>query len=149
MIIFGTRVREKEVGSGKFYCPKCGRERRYKRKNAAKYFALYFIPLIQIEELGQVVECQSCRQAFPPAVLKAPAASERAVTEVKRDLESGTPLHMVHRKLVNQGLDEASAAQLVKQLLGGRPNVCQKCGLMYQATVQLCANCGGALAPAE
>lgn len=148
LIIFGARIREKELGSGKFYCPNCGRERRYKRKRASKYFALYFIPLIPVENLGEFVECQTCHQKFPPEARKVktgPSSLDLALTQARRDLDSGTPLHMVQRKLVNQGLAETEAEQVVRQAVGGTPRRCPTCDFLYQPTITQCANCGAAL----
>ena len=151
MIIFGSRVKEKEIGRGKFYCPNCGVKRRYKRKQAGKYFALYFIPLLQYENMGEFVECQTCGKMFPPDVLtyKPPSGLEEMLPDVKRDLQSGTPLHMAQRKLINKGVAEVEATQLVKLAVEGRPNRCPTCGLLYSSTVTLCANCGGPLSPLE
>ena len=47
-IIIGTRGRTTELSSGQFYCPTCDATRPYKRKRAATYFALFFIPLFRI-----------------------------------------------------------------------------------------------------
>jgi len=64
IVILGIRDRQVELSSGQFYCPKCDTTRQYKHKRAARYFTLFFIPLFQIETLGEFVECQSCRQTF-------------------------------------------------------------------------------------
>jgi hypothetical protein len=150
LIIFGTRMREKELGTGKFYCPNCGRERRYKHKRADKYFALYFIPLLPIESMGEFIECQSCHQKFSPDLRKkkAPSGLDLVLPEAKRDLNSGTPLHMAQRKLANQGLTENEAEQVVKQALSGPPRRCATCGFLYQSTITHCSNCGSPLSPA-
>ncbi len=70
MIIFGTKGRIKEVGSGQFVCPRCRAMRLYKRKHAARYFTLYFIPVFKIKDLGEFVECQTCGGTFQTAVLR-------------------------------------------------------------------------------
>ena len=70
MIIFGTRNRTKKTSEGTFYCPKCRATRTYEYKKVARYFALYFIPLIPIQQLGEYVECSVCKTTFKPDVLK-------------------------------------------------------------------------------
>jgi hypothetical protein len=133
--------------SGKFFCPNCGRNRRYKQKRASKYFALYFIPLVPVETLGEFVECQTCQKKFPPEVLemKVPTRLEKALPEARRDLNSGTPLHMAQRKLLQQGLNETEAEQVLKAALTGQPRRCPTCGFYYQPTVAQCVNCGASL----
>ncbi len=69
MIIFGSKTRETEVGSGQFFCPHCGNYRLYTRKRVGEYFTLYFLPIFRYKTLGEVVQCQVCRQNFDPAVL--------------------------------------------------------------------------------
>ena len=68
-ILFGTKAREKDVGSGQFYCPRCRTNRRYTHRRASRYFTLYFIPLIPMGKLGEYVECGECGGRFDPQVL--------------------------------------------------------------------------------
>ncbi|HLY26662.1 MAG TPA: zinc-ribbon domain-containing protein [Aggregatilineales bacterium] len=70
MIIWGTKGRIKDVGSGQFLCPSCRAVRMYKHKHAARYFTLYFIPLFKIKDLGEFVECQTCGGTFKTTVLQ-------------------------------------------------------------------------------
>ena len=72
IIILGTKVRVIERSSGEFYCPNCSTRRPYKLKRYAKYFTLFFIPLFQIKNLGEQVECQKCLVSFKPRVLDRP-----------------------------------------------------------------------------
>ena len=59
-----------ERSSGEFNCPNCNSLRPYKLKRYAKYFTLFFIPLFQIKNLGEQVECQKCFMSFKPKVLE-------------------------------------------------------------------------------
>jgi hypothetical protein len=47
-IVFGTKVKTETVGDGEFYCPSCQAQRKYLRKRAKNYFALYFVALFPI-----------------------------------------------------------------------------------------------------
>jgi hypothetical protein len=102
MIIFGTRGRIKEVGSGEFICPSCRANRQYKRKQAGRYFTLYFIPIFKVKDLGEFVECQTCGGTFKTAVLdlmkttivadSAPKApTPRPAGSIVDDSSEGTP----------------------------------------------------------
>ena len=70
IIILGIKVREIERSSGEFYCPHCHTSRPYKLKRYAKYFTLFFIPLFQLKNLGEQVECQKCFMSFNLKVLE-------------------------------------------------------------------------------
>ena len=147
MIIWGSKGREIELASGQFYCPKCDASRPYKRKRIARYFTLYFIPLFQIENLGEAVECQICRQAYKPEILNytPPSHEERLLLVIRGELDSGTPIHMVQRKLVNSGMDEDAAQKAVDLAVGDVRKTCQKCGYSYRETVARCSNCSDLL----
>jgi dATP pyrophosphohydrolase len=90
IIIVGTKVRVIELSAGKFYCPNCNTRRPYKRKRYAKYFTLFFIPLFQIKNLGEQVECQKCFTPFKPSILKR-SPKPQTVPE-KHDFEIGSGL---------------------------------------------------------
>jgi predicted RNA-binding Zn-ribbon protein involved in translation (DUF1610 family) len=147
MIIWGTRGRQIEISSGQFNCPKCDAKRAYKRKRTARYFTLFFIPLFQIQNLGEYVECAFCHQTYKPEVLsyKPQSPTERAVLAIQRELKSGTPLHMVHQKLLNNGVDQQTAIKVIEAITSGSRVKCSKCGFTYLSGVKLCANCGTTL----
>ena len=147
MIIWGTRGRQIELSSGQFHCPKCDMTRLYKRKRVAQYFTLFFIPLFQIKNLGEFVECQSCQQSYKPEVLsyKAPSPAERLLVMVRKELETGTPIHMVQQKLIANGMDQESAKKLTDIATSGVQVKCSKCGFAYLGTIKLCTNCGSSL----
>lgn len=75
LIIFGTRGRSHTIGSGQFYCPREGGDRRYEHKEARRWFTLFFIPLIPLDRLGDYVECTSCQSTYYASVLEAPTGA--------------------------------------------------------------------------
>ncbi len=75
LVIWGFRVRGRMVGSGTFFCPSCGGDRPYVHKQARRWFTLFFIPLIPLKEMGEYVECQTCRATFQPSVLQLPTTA--------------------------------------------------------------------------
>lgn len=76
MIVFGWRARNKVIGTGEFFCPRDGGDRRYEHKQARRWFTLFFIPLVPLEQLGEFVECTSCRNTYYPDVLQGRTAAE-------------------------------------------------------------------------
>jgi len=147
MIIWGTRGRETEIGTGTFYCPKCDAQKSFIRKKVGSYFTLFFIPLFEIKKLGECLQCAECNTTFKPEVLniKAITPEQRQVLMVQRDLASGTPLQMAQTKLINTGMDTEAAAQIVNQASPEEMRECDVCQLTYVAGITRCSHCGGQL----
>ena len=78
MLIFGLSVFFRTVGEGVFYCPTCGGDRGYRRRTGRRWFTLFFVPVIPLNHLGEVVECRACRSRFTTSVLKLPTAEQMA-----------------------------------------------------------------------
>jgi hypothetical protein len=80
IIIWGWRVRFKTLMEGVFFCPTCGGDRTFARKQGRNWFTLFFIPLIPLGHVGdEFVECATCRSAYKPSVLQLPTSA--ALTE--------------------------------------------------------------------
>lgn len=69
MIIYGTKGKQVQTGSGQFHCPRCSREQSYKHMTVKRYFTLYFIPVLPIGTAGEFIECSRCGGTFDTAVL--------------------------------------------------------------------------------
>ena len=154
MIIFGTRNRMKTVGTGEFYCPRCQTQRAYERKHAKRYFALYFVPLIPMGDLGEFVECQSCHQAFNVDVLalkasNAPIGAVELLNSVKSRLLAGDPIEYVVRDLTAAGIERDMASRVVLASIGEGRNLCKACNLSYATDVTICQECGHPLVGRE
>lgn len=147
MIIWGTRGRETEIGTGTFYCPKCDAQKPFTRKKVGSYFTLFFIPLFEIKKLGEYLQCAQCNTTFKPEVLniKAITPEQRQVLMVQRDLASGTPLQMAQTKLINAGMDAGAADQIVNQASPEEMRECNECDLTYVAGITKCSKCSGQL----
>jgi hypothetical protein len=147
IIIFGLRGRQIELSSGRFFCPSCGTTRRFKHKQVADYFTLFFIPLFQVRNHGEHIECQTCQKAFKPEVrdYQPPSPAERLLAIVKADLESGTPIQMAQQKLVNSGIDQDTVKKAVALAAGDEQKFCPNCGLLFHQRIKLCSSCGSPL----
>lgn len=147
MIFFGSKSRQREIASGEFDCPNCQEKRNYKQMRSSVFFTLYFIPIFPIRQLGEFVECGSCSQAFQLDVLnyELPSEQELVVRQIQAGLESGLPVHMMEKKLLNNGMAFEDAALVLEQASRGLLKSCVDCGFSYISTVTECANCGGAL----
>jgi transcription elongation factor Elf1 len=150
MIIFGTKAKTTTIGTGQFYCPKCGEERQYTHKKAKKYFSLYFIPIIPMGDMGEYVECQTCGITYKPEVLhmtrpKLHAGVAEQLNVIKAQLQKGQPVEYMVRDLTAGGLDRDVANGLVKSVAGNERKQCSQCELSYVADVTECSECGAAL----
>jgi zinc-ribbon family len=76
LLIFGLSVFFRTVGQGDFHCPNCGGDRRYRQRVARRWFTLFFLPVIPLNRVGEVVECATCRTRFNLDVLRLPTARE-------------------------------------------------------------------------
>ncbi len=76
LIIFGIRVRYRTLSEGRFYCPHDGGDRSYRRRQARRWFALFFIPVVPLKVLGEFIECSSCGSTYNVSVLSMPTAAD-------------------------------------------------------------------------
>jgi tellurite resistance protein len=80
LLIFGLSVFFRTVGQGDFHCPSCGGDRHYRQRVARRWFTLFFLPVIPLNRVGEVVECAACRTRFNLGALRLPTASQMAAS---------------------------------------------------------------------
>lgn len=78
LLIFGFNVRFKTVSSALFFCPVCGGDRDGALRVARRWFTLFWLPVIPLRTVGEVVECATCGTRFDPEVAHAPTTGEIA-----------------------------------------------------------------------
>jgi zinc-ribbon family len=146
IIIWGSRGLNSTVESGTFHCPACERQREYDLKESRRWFTLYFIPIFPISGTQRYVECQRCGQAFKESVLdyEAPSKTDRILTQVYDDLTDGASLDSLKRKLVQQGMADDEAEDLLVKMCDGQPKQCV-CGQRLHPDVAECSYCGARL----
>jgi uncharacterized tellurite resistance protein B-like protein len=103
-LIWGFKVRFKVLGDGTFFCPRCGGDRPYERRQAKRWFHLYYIPLFPVSALGEQVRCSVCQTSFDEAVLSRPTSSQLSTLLV--DAARGTIVHVLRT-----GSTESAAAR--------------------------------------
>ena len=69
MIIWGSKAKESQVGTGTFFCPSCMADSPYAHMRVSRYFTLYFIPLFPTSTLGEYVCCRTCNGQLSNVVL--------------------------------------------------------------------------------
>jgi hypothetical protein len=76
ILVWGFKVRFKTLLQAMFFCPSCGGDRQYERKQGRHWFTFFFIPIIPLNHVGdEFVECTTCHQAYKPSVLDMPTTA--------------------------------------------------------------------------
>lgn len=124
LLIFGVRIRFRTIGTVAFFCPRCGGDRQGDRRTARRWFTLFWLPVVPLDQVGEVVECSTCHTRFEPAVAEAPttaALSEILGNAVRvlaamvvRTGDAGDPAlraaAVANVRLVDGGYDDATLA---------------------------------------
>jgi hypothetical protein len=116
LIIWGSKGKQEVISQGQFYCPKCNNNSRFLRKHVARYFTLYFIPLFKTKDLGEFIECQTCKSGFDPKVLE-PGSQKilKVVASVRYSLLHGISPAEVRMKLMGEGATSETAEMIIKR----------------------------------
>lgn len=72
ILIFGFRNRLKALVALTFFCPSCGADRAGHRMAVRRWFTLFWIPVIPLNVIGEVVRCDQCQGTFSLAALHRP-----------------------------------------------------------------------------
>ena len=116
LLIFGMTVRYKVLDRSTFHCPKCGIDRVGALKQARRWFSVFFIPLIPMKVLGELIECETCGTTFGPEVRALPTSAVLATELLEATREATALLLRID--------DPASARDAARQALSevaGRP----------------------------
>jgi len=76
LVIWGWRAVSRTLGTGVFYCPGEDADLAYRHRKARRWFTLFFIPVIPLNELGEYVECEGCDRRYDQGVLTMPTAAQ-------------------------------------------------------------------------
>ena len=72
IIIWGLRVVYRTLGTGVFFCRRCGGDREYRHRAGRRFVTLFFIPLIPLTKTGEHVQCLTCKTRYVTEVLQLP-----------------------------------------------------------------------------
>jgi hypothetical protein len=70
IIVWGFKVRFSKVKAVTFMCSHCGADRQGTLRRARRWFTFFFIPIMPTRELGQDVQCATCKNRFAPRILE-------------------------------------------------------------------------------
>lgn len=149
LFVAGSKVDTVTVGSGRFFCPECGSEQPYRKKETYKYFTLYWMKVARRELLDSYIECKTCRETFKPEVLvyEPPSPEELLILRAREDLRSGTPFLTVVAKIKRLGQTAEAAEEIVNKALGEKYRWCASCEQAYHLDIRECLYCGEKMPP--
>jgi hypothetical protein len=75
LLIFGLTVRARPMEAGRFHCPNEGGDRTYTLREMRRCFTVFFVPVLPLKELGNVVECDSCHAQYDEVTLRMPTSA--------------------------------------------------------------------------
>lgn len=78
LLIFGFKVRFTTIASLTFFCPVCGGDRAAARRVARRWFTLFWLPIVPLNKVGTIVECETCHNRFDPVVAHRPTTADLA-----------------------------------------------------------------------
>ena len=84
-LIWGFRRRVVSAGQGMYHCPVCKRVQPFALKQIARYFTLFFIPIVRTGAAVDYAVCLGCRNALKRAVLEAAPRGVPAVDALPPD----------------------------------------------------------------
>lgn len=68
-LIAGTKASVQVVGRGTFWCPNEESDQSYRHVELKRQATAFFIPVANVGDLGEYVECDSCGATYKPEVL--------------------------------------------------------------------------------
>jgi tellurite resistance protein len=68
-MILGRKLVTRTLGRGDFFCPECETRRPYSHQRVQARFAVFYVSVLPLDELGEYLECGACRGTFRTAVL--------------------------------------------------------------------------------
>jgi hypothetical protein len=147
MIIWGSKCKDTIESKGLFNCPECNARKPYELIKVSKYFTLYFIPVFPMETLGKYIKCTSCNNKYNEEVLRyrPPTETDLLKSAAQQDLNSGTPVQIAVKKMINNGVAEETATKIVNEVVGNNRRKCKSCDFDFISPIQKCSGCGSLL----
>ena len=114
MPILNSVYKGKQLFVSEFFCPDCFVIRPYRLKPMSKEIAFYPIPLLETNEASDIVECQVCKNAFNPEILRRSIQSLlKLAGAAKYKLDQGISPEFLKLQLTSDGLQESFADKLL------------------------------------
>src|SRR5215216_2852208 len=114
MPILNSVYKGKKLFVSEFFCPHCFVIRPYCLKPMSKELRFKPIPFLETSATSDVVECQVCKNAFDPEILKRNIQSLfKLAGTAKYQLDHGLSPGFLKLQLMSDGLQEGFAEELI------------------------------------
>ena len=114
MVIINSVYKGKKLFVSEFFCPNCFVIRPYDLKPMSKELTFYPIPFLETKESFDVVECQACKNAFNPEILRRNIQRLlKLVGTAKYQLDQGISPGFLKLQFISDGLQESVAEKLI------------------------------------
>jgi hypothetical protein len=112
-----------------FYCRRCGGDREYRHRAGRRWFTIFFLPVIPLNQVGEHVQCTTCRTRYVAEVLSQPTTARMQAAlpagmraAVSAMLRSGDPSSPVSRQraieaVIGSGVPDYDEATLNADLM--------------------------------
>ncbi len=117
LIIFGMKVVFRTVGEGTFFCPNEHGDRAYRRRSARRWFSVFWIPIIPLKHLGEVIECDSCKTRYSLEVLTVPTSADLS-SRLTDGLRTAVVAVLTARGALDPTVRGAAVALLARKMPG-------------------------------
>ena len=114
MIIWGSRGKQQVIAQGQFFCPKCCKTQSYQHKRLSRNSTLFFIPITKTRNLGEIVECQVCKNVYKPSVLEPGSQSMfKIVATTRSSMMHDISLDEIRTRLIGSGVDDETIDKII------------------------------------
>ena len=114
MPIVNSVYKGKQLFTSEFICPHCLVIRRYRIRPVSESAALSPVAFLESSEPTHVIECQDCKNAFDPEVLRRNIQSLfKLAGSARSRLDQGTAPGYLKLQLVSDGLKESLVDKLL------------------------------------
>ena len=114
MILFGkNKGVTSQISKGDFHCPTCDSSQNYNLKRVRRFVTLYQVPVIPLEQLGDYVECLSCRDTYKPKVLE--STVDLSPKQFQAEYHAAIKEVMI-RMLLSDGRNKSSEIEMLKNI---------------------------------
>src|SRR5215211_408460 len=114
MPIINSVYKGKKLFVSEFFCPHCFVIRPYHLKPMSEELTFKPIPFLETSETSDVVECNDCKNAFDPEILKRNIQSLlKLAGTAKYQLDHGISPRFLKLQLISDGLQESFADKLL------------------------------------
>ncbi|MBT4837043.1 MAG: zinc ribbon domain-containing protein [Methylococcales bacterium] len=137
LILFGEQIIKKNLKQVEVYCPVCQKKTKYTLSRTREFFTLFFVPVIPMQEIEYLAECEQCKSSMPPdfisngcqTIFRAPYIESIVIVAAQILIDLGyyqnniDIIHQVFEEMTGQSLDDDVLSAAIEELKNGSTGV--------------------------